>query len=94
MILAKPFPAGRFPAGFSFPTAAKGLGVEGSQSLTSRWVLLSVPCGELGIGRIKGNQSQQVLPWLSVGIAVELYLFKADKTTLPCGSTWLLPVAR
>lgn len=92
MILPKPFPARRFPAGLSFPTAAKGLGVEGSQSRTSRWVLPSMPCRELGIGRIKVNQSQQVLPWLSAGIAVEL--FKADKTTLPCGSTWLLPVAR
>lgn len=33
------------------------------------------------------NQSQQVLPWLSAGISVELYPFEAGKTTLPCGST-------
>lgn len=45
------------------PLSAKGLRIEGCQSLTSRWVLLSVPCGELRIGRIKVNQSQQVLPW-------------------------------
>lgn len=47
------------------PLSAKGLRIEGSQGLPSRWVLLSVPCGELRIGRIQVNQSQQVLPWLS-----------------------------
>lgn len=47
------------------PLSAKGLRIEGSQGLPSRWVLLSVPCGELRIGRIQVNQSQQVLPWLA-----------------------------
>lgn len=92
LILAKPFPAGRTPAGLSFLITAKGLRIEGPQSLTGRWVLPSVPCGGLGIGRIKVNQSQQVLPWLSAGIAVELYPSQTAKTTLPCSSTCLLPV--
>lgn len=60
----------------------EGSRIEGCQSLAGRWVLLSVPCGDLGIGRIKGNQCQQVLPLLSAGIAVELYPFEARKNNL------------